>query len=163
MTIEEVRMRCNFLAAEYGYVLDVPVEENHNLKSTLGRVQFKIKGKLCIPVKIEFSSALLKEKDAQVEETIRHEMAHFFVLKDTGANHNHDNVWKIWAMRLGATPRATVKRKAPYAAKEQYRYVIECSRCGKTIGKYKRASKVVQHPESYRSRCCNAKIKVKEI
>lgn len=163
MTIDEVKKRCENLAEQYGYKLDVPVEANGRIKSTLGRVKFQIKGKVCTPIKIEFSEELLKCSDVEVDETIRHEMAHFFVLKDTRANHNHDDVWKIWAMRLGARPRATVRRKGPYPGKETYRYIIECSKCGKVIGKYKRASKVVQNSKSYRSRCCNAKIRVKEI
>ena len=96
-------------------------------------------------------------------ETIAHEMAHYFVLLDTGKNHNHDDIWKNWAVRLGARPRATIRRSEAGLPPPEYKYIVICSKCGKTAGKYVRRSKVVTHPERYRSGCCRAGLKVIRI
>lgn len=160
MTIEEARKRCLEIAEQYGYKLAVPVEANGRLKSTLGRVRYTIRGKKCYPAKIEFSSDLLKRGGREAEETIAHEMAHYFVLLDTKENHGHDELWKRWAVKLGARPRATVKREETGAEIKPCKYILICSRCGKVAGRYVRKSRAVVHPEKYRSACCRAKIKV---
>ena len=163
MTIEEVRRRCRETAERNGYRLQVPVEANGRLKSTLGRVKFSIRGRKCYPEKIEFSADLLKRGNREIEETIAHEMAHYFVLLDTGKDHGHDGVWKTWAVKLGARPRACVRREETGAPPLEYRYEVICRNCGKVAGRYVRRSKVVLHPENYRSSCCRAGLKVYRI
>ena len=163
MTIEEVRARCREIADRYGYSLKVPVEVNGRLKSTLGRVKYRIRGKKCYPDKIEFSKDLLSRSDREVEETIAHEMAHYFVFLDTEKDHGHDMVWKTWAVKLGARPRATMKREEAGVPPLKYNYVVRCSKCGKIIGKYVRRSKVILHPEKYRSGCCKACLQVFKV
>ena len=160
MNIEKVRNICREIAEKHGHILDVPVEENGRIKSTLGRVKFrKLKGKY-VPEKIEFSKDIINGDENLLIDTIKHEMAHFLVLKETGENHNHDSLWKMWAVKLGCRPRATVNISNSSPAAENYKYVVKCRKCGKIIGKYRRASKVIKSPSKYRSACCNERIKV---
>lgn len=161
MTIEEVRKICRETCREFGYTLDVPVEENGRLKRSLGRVKFLIRRGKCYPEKIEFSKDFLQSGSVeQIKDTIYHELAHYFVMKDTKADHGHDLLWKEWAVMLGATPKATTKRADAGLPPAEYRYFAVCSKCGKLIGRYRRAGKVVKKPSAYRSGCCKAPIKI---
>ena len=163
MDILEARKYCAEIAGKYGYEIDIPIEENKNIKSTLGRVKFRFENNKYVPVKIEFSKNLFGMERSVVIDTIKHEMAHYFVLKETGENHNHDKVWKLWANRLGCRPKATISTEGADMSGEPYKYVVRCRKCGKVIGKYKRASKVIRNPSRYKSLCCNEKIKVSVI
>ncbi len=163
--IEYVSKRCHEIAEEFGYELDVPIEINSRLKSTLGRVKFSRVGKNCIPIKIEFSKELFHYSHDDIEDVIRHEMAHYFVLKDTKINHGHNAIWKSWAIKLGCRPRATIKvndKQVRNQSEVKYKYLVRCSKCTQIVGRYKRVSKVIKHPSRYRSKCCNEKIVVNE-
>ena len=163
MTIEEVREICSKIAYERGTELSVPIESNGRLKTTFGRVKFQIKGKKAIPEKIEFSKNILSGDESFLLDTIKHEMAHYIVMKKTGENHGHDRVWKDEAKRLGCRPRATVKNEEVSIEREPYRYKLICKACGKVIGKYRRQTKVTKNPKKYRSNCCKANIKVEKL
>lgn len=161
MRIEEVRKICRDTCKQYGYSLDVPVEVNGRLKRSLGRVRFEIKRGKCYPERIEFSrDFLLADNEEQIRETIAHEMAHYFVLLDTRKDHGHDEVWKNWAVRLGARPKATTRWEATGLPAKEFKYIAVCSRCGKIVGRYTRAGKVVKNPANYRSACCRESVKV---
>lgn len=68
---------------------------------------------------------------AEVEDTIRHEIAHALVFTWTGEDHGHDKVWKKVAERVGAKPKATTTTTAKIRAK----WEATCKRCG---GRYAR-------------------------
>ena len=159
MNIKDITSICSNIASSYGYSLDIPVEINNRIKKTLGRVTYRRQNGRYEPIKIEFSSELIKSGNKElIIDTIKHEMAHYFVLKDTGERHNHDSYWKNWAIRLGCRPSASIR---VYDNREEnYKYKVVCSHCNKTIGLYKRASKVIKNPWRYRSSCCNAKVDV---
>ena len=161
MTIEEVRRICRETCWEFGYTLDVPVEENGRLKRSLGRVKFKtIRGK-SYPERIEFSKDFLESgNENEIRDTVYHELAHYFVLKDTKADHGHDLLWKEWAVMLGAKPSATTKRAVTGLPPAEHRYFVVCTKCGKVVGRYARAGKVIKTPGNYRSKCCKAPIKI---
>lgn len=161
-TIEEVRAICNKIANSYGYEIKVPIQENGRLKKTLGRVKFEInKKKECNVLLIEFSKDLLEANDDLILDTIRHELAHYFVLIDTKRNHGHDDVWKAWCKTLGCTPRATCNDMT-MVAQYKARYFVYCSKCGKLIGRYVRKGNVIKYPNKYRSLCCKAPLLVVE-
>lgn len=150
---------CSQIAHNYGYTLDIPVTINSRLSSTLGRVMYRKKGSEFVPIRIEFSRDLLQSgDDSLIMDTIKHEMAHFFVLKDTKKNHNHDEYWKRWAKILGCSPKASIK--VTDNNEFSYKYKIVCSKCGQIVGLKKRASDVVKNPWKYRSSCCNEKLDV---
>ncbi|KRN89980.1 SprT-like domain-containing protein [Ligilactobacillus ceti] len=163
MLIEEVEAECRRLAAHYGYDLDVPVIVNPRLKTTQGRVKFRYQGQRAYPIQIEFSKNLLMTaRDEFILEVIRHEMAHYFVLQDTGASHGHDQVWKAWAVKIGCYPRATLKQTILSFSQDAH-YQLICEKCRQELGYYQRRGKILKNITKYRSKCCQAAIIVKNI
>ena len=63
---------------------------------------------------------------AEVEDTIRHEIAHALVWIWTGVDHDHDKVWKKMAVQVGANPKATASTSAAIRTK----YEATCKNCG---------------------------------
>ena len=83
--------------------------------------------------RITLSRALMSLYDeAQVRETVLHEIAHARV----GASHGHDAVWRAEARRLGATGRRLVDREAPQI---QGRWRGTCP-AGHTVARMRRPS-----------------------
>ena len=165
MTIEQVREKCRKIAINYGHKLVVPVEKNGRLRTTYGRVLWKKDGNKCVPQRIEFSSRLLRGDNDEIDEVIRHEMAHYLLLMDTHENHNHDYLWRKYAKRLGCDPRAAINMKSVDTGRKtlDYKYIVKCPSCGRTITKYKMITQVVRHPEHYRTRCCKEIPKIYKI
>lgn len=163
MNIEEVREICMETALSRGVELNVPVESNGRLRTTFGRVKYRTEGRKCIPERIEFSENVLSGDEAFLMDTLKHEMAHYIVMKKTGENHGHDRLWKEEAARLGCRPRATVRNADIDIEREPYRYEVICKSCGKVIGYYRRQSKVTKNPFKYRSNCCKANIMVNKL
>lgn len=60
--------------------------------------------------------------DAEVRDTIRHEVAH--ALAGPGAGHGP--IWKRYAVQLGAKPHSRAHTTKPI----QYRYELHCGFCG---------------------------------
>lgn len=150
------------IAETFNYVVDIPISINNHLSTTLGRVVFKKVGSKYYPTKIEYSPNIVNLEDSMAIDVIKHELAHYMVLVDTKQNHQHDQVWKHYATVLGTSTKATYKLEHSLS-KEDYKYEVVCSRCGKTIGKYKRSGTVVKHPSRYKSNCCKANIKINRI
>lgn len=163
MNIEQVRKICAEIAVSRGVELSVPIERNCRLKTTFGRVKYKIECGKCIPEKIEFSDAVISGDEEFLMDTIKHEMAHYIILKRTGENHGHDKIWKDEALELGCCPKAYVKNCDIKLDREPYRYEVVCDNCGKVIGRYRRRSKVTKKPLKYRSNCCKANIKINKL
>ena len=170
MELEDLIATCNSIAHSYGYTIDVPIQINPRLSSTLARVRYKKtlgstrKNPDYEPCAIEFSKRLMDENDELIQSTIRHELAHYFVLIDTHQAHQHDRVWKRWASRLGISTRATTSSSSLSSATQpQFNYQVICTQCGKTIGRYIRAGKVVKNASRYHSLCCGAPIRIKKI
>jgi predicted SprT family Zn-dependent metalloprotease len=67
----------------------------------------------------------------EIEDTIRHEIAHALV----GPNHGHDDVWRRKCVEVGAKP----ERCAPTGTKSQaqYNYVIKCPGCNRKWYRYR--------------------------
>jgi len=64
---------------------------------------------------------------AEVEDTVRHEIAHALDFETRGRS-AHDAVWKRWAVRCGATPKAC--SRAPRPADVDAPYAGVCPTCG---------------------------------
>ena len=71
---------------------------------------------------------VLNGTDAEITDTIRHEVAHALA----GPLAKHGPEWKRWAIRLGATPRATA-RSVSYEM--PYKFVLFCPGCNSDIQK----------------------------
>lgn len=63
----------------------------------------------------------------EVEDTVRHEIAHALDF-ETRRRSGHDAVWKRWAVRCGATPRACSRAPRPDDVDAPYAGV--CPECG---------------------------------
>lgn len=159
MTIEEINKMCSDIAAAEGVDITCPIKINGRLKSTLGRVTYQWSethaGQIEVKA-IEFSKQHVTMGDpAEVRLTIIHEMTHYILFTKTGVKHGHDQMFKELNKKLGGdgetyseTPRINPK------------YTVYCTKCGKIVGEYYRAGRVVKNPESTISRCCAAAIKV---
>jgi predicted SprT family Zn-dependent metalloprotease len=100
---------------------------------------------------IELSRYYLHIPDSEIENTIRHEIAHALV----GPNHGHDRVWELEALKCGAVPERLAAPTLKSSA--QYNYVIKCSCCGKELAKRHRLRQSFYRGKV--SACCNAELK----
>jgi predicted SprT family Zn-dependent metalloprotease len=96
---------------------------------------------------IAFSLYYLHQPMEEIEETIRHEIAHALV----DPKHGHDWVWKDMARRVGARPERCAPPEVKSSAKHNYE--IECSSCGQRWKRYR----LRRNLANYRSSCCSAK------
>lgn len=83
--------------------------------------------------------------DAEIMDTIRHEIAHAV----TGPGHKHDHVWKLNAIRLGASPRAA--KRLDYDV--PHKYEIHCGRCERTLQKRHRRMSRARLAERFCKMC----------
>ena len=163
MTIKDAEEICRVIAEDYGYTFDIPVMESKRAIQTWGMVTSNLKNGKYVPVKIMFSERLFEEEERFILETIHHEMAHYLSIKRTGVVHQHDHIFKSYAMRLNC-PLSASNGKIPDSEKEakKYRYVIRCKNCKKIVDLKTRRCKVVNHPEYYHCGYCKGELTVEE-
>jgi len=101
-----------------------------------------------------FSEEYLHIGDAEITDTILHEIAHALV--DPKNGHNH--IWRAKCREIGARP----ERLAPPHAQAETRphYVIKCSKCGKELARRYRIKNAIWRATS---KCCGAKLQVFKI
>ena len=97
--------------------------------------------------------------DETIGETIVHELIH--TVKDS---EGHDKTFKYWASIANKKYNMNIGTYASNNEIEAFRKIVKplykttCSNCGANTGVYYRASKIIKHPENYRSNCCKANI-----
>lgn len=161
MKIQEAKAYFEKLCVENHVKLIVPIRENARLRTTLGRVKFSYDAfnGVYFPTVVEFSAAHLKDSDTEVIDTITHEFVHYYLLMiDPTEKHGHDAMFRALSKELGCIPRAT--KKIEPKNDRQEKYSIYCSKCGKLVSTRTRACKITKFPELYRSKCCDAELKV---
>ena len=153
-TIEDIQKMCNDLAIEHGFdPIEIPIVRNNRFSTCLGRVDAKrdYNGE-CFPVTIQFAGYLLDGgTDADIEDVVKHEMAHYFVFMETGENHQHDKVWQDWANKLGCNPKRINDKISNQCLKQRHqgvRYRLVCPKCGRTFQSYKTHCKTVIKAEN---------------
>lgn len=161
---ETIKKECECIAAKFGYKFNVPVEINSRLKVTYGRTHFVKECGVYTPTKLDFNETyIINGSDAEVLDTIRHEMAHYLLLLERPEeNHNHDTYWKNWCLKVGARPEATAQPSNNSGIEGKIKYRIYCTECGKLVGEKTRKCKTVTYPQLYKSACCKAPIVVKQ-
>lgn len=118
---------------------------------------------------ININGSLLNDSldDMAAKNTIAHEILH-----TCKGCFDHQALWQSYADKMNSAYGYNIKRCTSAAEKglesvgrirnESYKYTITCTCCGgKTY--YKRASKVIQHPEWFRCGRCNGKLKVADL
>lgn len=103
---------------------------------------------------IEFSKYYLESPWHEIEDTLRHEVAHALV----GPNHGHDEVWKRKAIELGARP-ITCAVDSISTAKHNYK--ITCTACGRVWRRHRLKNGYTNG--DFKSGCCHAEMKVEVI
>ena len=106
MTIKQVNEICEKIAKENDLSITCPIVENGRLTKTLGQVKYN-KGGFGIK-EIEFSKKFLQfGTEAQIMDTIKHELAHAFAYWTPGELPGHDKIWQDNSKKLGANPKPT--------------------------------------------------------
>ena len=98
-----------------------------NCKATLGRCHYTTK-------MIALSKWYVEENnEAEIEDTILHEIAHALAwINDRFTGHG--KVWKYWARKIGANPKACSKANLT-KPKNHYKYEQTC--CGATYKRHR--------------------------
>jgi predicted SprT family Zn-dependent metalloprotease len=81
--------------------------------------------------KIVFSNHFDHIERSEIEDTIRHEIAHALV----GPGHGHDQVWKRMCLQVGANPMRLAPAHIKSSAK--HNYVIKCVVCNAEWYRYR--------------------------
>ena len=76
----------------------------------------------------------------QVEETLLHEIAHAKANEEAGYSVGHGDLWKSWAIKLGAKPERLAKAGTHIPAPRNV--VYECKTCKKEFCYYKKLTKI---------------------
>lgn len=160
MTMHDILKICKETFEKAQMTFDIPVAINGRFKRTLGRCNYEVYEGVVVPTLIELSRDLVESDDVeQIRETIIHECAHAIVALQTGESHGHDELWKYTCRRLGIAGERCAKKPAS----ENYKYICTCADCGRVVGHYFRAGKVVREPWLYYCKCCGGKIKVEQL
>lgn len=159
MAYDITRVKKEFaeICATQGCKVNVPVIENSRLRSTFGRVISHGTKSWCRPVKVEFASFLLNTgTDDEIKDIIKHEAAHYIVTMQTKENHGHDRMFKDMCAKLDCS-RDTMRTEIGVENEDElnYKYLIICEDCGKTIGRYHRMCKTLRAVED---KNCNCKL-----
>ena len=162
-TLIEVKDICKKIMVSQGYDIDLPISINNRFKNTFGRVTINhLSNKV---EKVEFAAVLLdSNNDAEIMDTIKHELAHVLAFLFDGQNHGHDSTWKNIFLSLGGSGDVHFSQKEFFGedVDKAYKYTAYCSKCGKFIQGFARAGKVVKQPQLYKTKCCRAIVKIKQ-
>ena len=144
--------------AKAGYVFDqydIQVKINPRLTSTLGRCKSQYVNGKCKPYMLEFSKQMLETaSEKTILDVIDHECAHALVTLETGENQGHNKIFKAMCAKIGTTSDGTKTKVELEVPEEQlYKYFVICKDCGKIVGKYHKAGKVVKETNHYRCNC----------
>ena len=160
-TIERVRKELNKLCANDGLdALHIPVQVNGRLTRCMGRVFFTSKS--CNPTRFEFARVLLEHgNDEEIEQVIKHEYAHYFLLVTTHEDQGHNQTFKDKCMDIGCYQYNAQNEIAAF--KEAYKYDVYCNNCKKIIGQYSRMCKTLKNIDNcYCNICKKSDLKVKQ-
>ena len=166
MTEKDLTARCTEICKSAGYDFTIPVKINKRLTRTLGRVTCVKTDGIVKSTLMEFSYLLISTATIDsIQEVIAHECAHYLVIAETHENHGHDAIFKAMCARIGCTNDGTVCHSLDREVPETqiYKYFVVCKDCGKTVGKYHRAGKIVQHPDFYNCKCGGALTVIKNF
>ena len=156
MTSRQIENRCIEIFKSVNLKFEnITVFINGRLTKTLGRCCYERKCGKVTPVRLEFSRQLLETATPQsIDAVILHECAHAIAAIETGESQGHNNYFKSVCARIGTNNDTTTTHvDRTIEENKVYKYFVNCRCCGKTIGKYQRAGKVVKYPSAYQCKC----------
>ena len=156
-TLERVQKEFNIICNKAGVEVDTPIKLNGRLTKCLGRVKYCCLGGECAPILVEFSKQLLKTAtDNSILGIIKHEAAHFIVLKRTCKNHGHDAVFKAVCKEIGTTnDKPGVRTEKIVDSSSVFKYEIFCPTCNKKLkGGFHRKGNIVKKIDICRCAKC---------
>ncbi len=136
----------------------IPVEISTRMKRTYGVFLFKIENGRIRPLAFRFSEKLLSGDfpDELVENTIKHEYAHFYTTLVTGENHMHDSYFKAVCKKLGIP--GDTRFQGCHQEEIKNGYKIHCSKCMNEVARRRRRDATRVLVGKYLSGCCSAKL-----
>lgn len=130
----------------------IPVEVSDKLLKTAGKVAH-----LPGSGKVKYIRYALKAYQnwgwEQFAETIRHELIHVHTVQNYQKG-GHSRLFNMLVEPLETT------RHCESFSKDEAKYVLFCTECDKDVAHRYRKSKTVKRPEKYKSKCCNASLRV---
>lgn len=171
MTIEQIIERCKRDAAIAGLDFNIPVTINGRLQKALGKCLYSREVDYSqdpprfsiIPNKIEISKNLFENcTDKSIIDVVDHEMCHYIATTITHRKQGHNAIFKKYCAMIGTKNDGMYDYTVEYKpnAGPHYKFDLYCSCCGQRVGGRHRRCQIVDHPENYLTRCCNAKVKV---
>ena len=130
----------------------IPITVNGRLSRCLGRVFFTSGS--CKPTRIEFARILLNETDDEtIEQVIKHEYVHYYLLITTHEDHGHDILFKKKCAEIGCYHDKAQNEVAAFTAKST-KYEVFCMTCNKRVGQYSRMCKTLKNLDSCMCNIC---------
>lgn len=123
----ETQRLANELMKEFGLLDDGWTFRFSNKKTIIGTCYHDEKV-------IEFSKWYVESHQSEIDDTIRHEIAHALV----GSDHGHDHVWRSMCLKVGARPERCYDSNAPeIKTNGKHNYVLECPDCNLRWRRYR--------------------------
>lgn len=127
---------------------------NKRTKARFGGCK-KVKGFVHCTYQIEISKVLLEAEASVIKEILAHEILH-----SCPSSMNHGITWKKYCQKMEAAYGYRLERTSSYEklgikdprGVKNYRYMIECNRCGQRIFR-QRKSPLSEATNKYRCRC----------
>ena len=153
LAIEEYQQWCADNYDVLNIDLDgIPVEISTKMKKTAGKV-LAIQASDQVELIRYAYGAYKKWGWEQFAETVRHELIHVHTIQNYQKG-GHGRLFKSLVEPMNT------HRHCESFSTDEAKYHLFCTECDKLVAHKFRRSKTVKQPENYRSRCCNAPLRV---
>lgn len=156
--VGQIKEYCESLSDSLGDTFDCRVYINSRLTRTLGRVLSIEKNGVREVTALEISKRFLETStDESIQDIIKHEWVHYYLIKTTGQAHGHDGLFKKICAQIGCKNDGTTATHIERTVSNDrlYRYIVKCPNCGRVIGYYQRMSKTLQNIGNYQCGYCH--------
>jgi predicted SprT family Zn-dependent metalloprotease len=108
---------------------------------------------------IEFSKYYIESPWHDIENTLRHEIAHALVYIHHGEDEpSHGRVWQAYAIAVGAAPKSCT---ADAVSNAKHNYAIKCTGCGRVWKRHRLKAGYLNG--RFKSNCCSAEMEVYQL
>lgn len=152
-TIERIQKEVNEICTKANIQVTFSIGINGRLSKTLGRVISS--GSTGENIRMEFSRKMIEScSDKTISDVIQHECAHAIVNARYHEKHGHDAIFKAVCAEIGCSnDQSSTPIELTVDAAKAYKYTGTCSKCGKTLGHWSRAGKIVKNYYLYHCKC----------